>query len=154
MVLLQAPSGGAVFSVGSISWCGSLSHNKYDNSISQITENVLRRFAATESTDGSETPYQQKINQALKIVRAAVAASETDPEQAMRAMVTQANAIQSIATDFKLTLAASEFYRHLSKCAHSGGKFSRAEAERWAAPLLTFLPKDSDAGRGQQAAAA
>jgi DNA-binding response OmpR family regulator len=104
-------------------------------------------------TDGSETPYQQKINQALKIVRAAVAASETDPEQAMRAMVTQANAIQSIATDFKLTLAASEFYRHLSKCAHAGGKFTRADAERWAAPLLTFLPKDADAGRGQQAAA-
>ena len=103
-------------------------------------------------TDGSETPYQQKINQALKIVRAAVAASETDPEQAMRAMVTQANALQSTATDFKLTLAASEFYRHLSKCAHAGGKFTRAEAEKWAAPLLTFLPKDADTGRGREAA--
>jgi DNA-binding response OmpR family regulator len=103
-------------------------------------------------TDGSETPYQQKINQALKIVRAAVAAAETDPEQAMRAMVTQANAIQAVATDFKLTLAASEFYRHLSKAAHAGGRFTRAEAEAWAAPLLTFLPKDADAGRSQAAA--
>jgi len=103
-------------------------------------------------SDGSETPYQQKINQALKIIRAAVAAAETDPEQAMRAMVTQANALQAIATDFKLTLAASEFYRHLSRCAHAGGRFSRDEAERWAAPLLTFLPKDGDTGRGAVAA--
>ena len=94
--------------------------------------------------DGSETPYQQKINQALKIIRAAVAASDTDPEQAMRAMVTQANTIQSIATDFRLTLAASEFYRHLSKAAHAGGKLTRADAETWAAPMLVFLPKDAD----------
>jgi DNA-binding response OmpR family regulator len=102
-------------------------------------------------TDGSETPYQQKINQALKIVRAAVAASEPAPEQAMRAMITQANAIQSTATDFKLTLAASEFYRRLNNCALTGGRFSRADAEKWAAPLLTFLPKDA-AGRGKAAA--
>lgn len=102
-------------------------------------------------TDGSETPYQQKINQSLKIVRAAVAASESDPEQAMRAMVTQANAIQSIATDFKLTLAASEFYRNLAKCAHAGGRFDRADAERWAAPLLTFL-KEGESARTVQAA--
>ena len=108
--------------------------------------------ALKRRTDGSETPYQQKINQALKIIRAAVAAAETDPEQAMRAMVTQANALQSIATDFKLTLAASEFYRHLSKSAHGGGRFSREEADAWAAPLLTFLPKDADSGRGKVAA--
>ena len=103
-------------------------------------------------TDGSETPYQQKINQALKIVRAAVAASDTDPEQALRAMVTQANGLQSTATDFRVTLAASEFYRHLSKCAHAGGRFTRAEAQGWAAPLLKFLPKDADTGRGKAAA--
>jgi len=93
--------------------------------------------------DGSETPYQQKISQALKIIRAAVAAAETDPEQALRAMLAQATTIQSIATDFHLTLAASEFYRHLARAAHAGGGFSREEAERWAAPLLTFLPKDA-----------
>jgi CheY-like chemotaxis protein len=105
-------------------------------------------------TDGSETPYQQKINQALKIVRAAVAAAETDPEQAMRAMIAQANAVQAIATDFRLTLAASEFYRHLSKCAHAGGKFTRADAERWAAGLLAFLPKDAKEAKDAQSAAA
>jgi N,N-dimethylformamidase len=37
-------NGGAVFSSGAISWCGSLSHNGYDNNVSRITENVLRKF--------------------------------------------------------------------------------------------------------------
>ena len=46
MVFFETPGGGAVFSTGSISWCGSLSHNGYDNDVSRITENVLRRFAA------------------------------------------------------------------------------------------------------------
>jgi N,N-dimethylformamidase len=39
------PQGGAVFSTGSIAWIGSLSHNGYDNNVSRITENVLRRFS-------------------------------------------------------------------------------------------------------------
>jgi CheY-like chemotaxis protein len=97
--------------------------------------------------DGSETPYQQKINQALKIVRAAVAAAETDPEQALRAMLAQATTIQSIATDFQLAIAASEFYRRLSKAAQAGERVTRAEAQQWAAPLLAFLPKDGGTGR-------
>ena len=46
MVYLRYPNEGAVFSVGSISWCGCLSYNNYDNSVSKITDNVLRRFAA------------------------------------------------------------------------------------------------------------
>lgn len=105
-------------------------------------------------TDGSETPYQQKVNQALKIVRAAVAAVESDPQQAMRAMVTQATTLQTIATDFKMTLAASEFYRHLTKAATSGAPLTREDAQRWAAPMLAFLPKDADAGRKGEAEAA
>ncbi|MGE0820816.1 MAG: N,N-dimethylformamidase beta subunit family domain-containing protein [Candidatus Binatia bacterium] len=46
MVYFECPNGGAVFSTGSIAWCGSLSYNKYDNNVSRITDNVLRRFAA------------------------------------------------------------------------------------------------------------
>ncbi len=45
MIYYETPNDGAVFSVGSITYCGSLSHNNYDNNISRITENVLRRFA-------------------------------------------------------------------------------------------------------------
>jgi len=33
-----------VFSAGSIAWAGSLSHNRYQNNVARITENVLRRF--------------------------------------------------------------------------------------------------------------
>ena len=48
MVFLEYPNGGAVFSTSSIAWCGSLSFNQYNNNVSRITENVLRRFASDE----------------------------------------------------------------------------------------------------------
>ena len=44
MVFFETPGGGAVFSVGSISWFGALARNGYDNDVSRITENVVRRF--------------------------------------------------------------------------------------------------------------
>ncbi len=44
MVFFETPSGGAVFSVGSISWFGALARNDFDNDVAKITENVLRRF--------------------------------------------------------------------------------------------------------------
>jgi N,N-dimethylformamidase len=44
MVFFECPNGGAVFSTSSISWAGALSHNGYDNNVSRITENVIRRF--------------------------------------------------------------------------------------------------------------
>ena len=44
MVFYETPDGGAVFSSSSIAWAGSLSHNDYDNNVSKITENVLKRF--------------------------------------------------------------------------------------------------------------
>jgi len=46
IVLIEYPKGGAVFSVGSISYCGSLQHDDYRNNISRLTDNVLRAFAA------------------------------------------------------------------------------------------------------------
>ena len=48
MVYFEYPEGGAVFSTGSIAWCGALSQNNYDNSVSTITRNVLRRFSRYE----------------------------------------------------------------------------------------------------------
>ena len=44
LVYLPYPNGGAVFSTGSCSWCGSLSTDGYRNDVSRITGNVLRRF--------------------------------------------------------------------------------------------------------------
>ena len=45
LVYFEGPKSGAVFSVGSIAWCSSLSHNHYENNVSRITENVLKKFA-------------------------------------------------------------------------------------------------------------
>ena len=48
IVYFSTPNDGAVFSTSSISWCGSLSHDGYDNNVSRITANVLRAFANEE----------------------------------------------------------------------------------------------------------
>ena len=44
MVYFKTPNDGAVFSASSMAWCGSLSHNNYDNNVSRLTENVIRGF--------------------------------------------------------------------------------------------------------------
>ncbi|ATU72803.1 large subunit of N-N-dimethylformamidase [Gluconacetobacter sp. SXCC-1] len=44
IVFFETAEGGAVFSTGSIAWSGSLSHAGYDNSVSRMTGNVVRRF--------------------------------------------------------------------------------------------------------------
>ncbi len=51
MTFFETPSGGAVFSTGSIGYAGALAHNNYDNDVCKITTNVLRRFA-------DETPFE------------------------------------------------------------------------------------------------
>ncbi len=44
IVFFETEGGGAVFSVGSISWFGSLARNGYDNDTALMTANVVRRF--------------------------------------------------------------------------------------------------------------
>jgi len=44
ITFFETPSGGAVWSTGSISYLGSLAHAGYANGISRLTANVLRRF--------------------------------------------------------------------------------------------------------------
>ena len=44
MTFFETPGGGAVFSVGSIAWGASLPHNGYDNNVSRVSGNVVRRF--------------------------------------------------------------------------------------------------------------
>jgi N,N-dimethylformamidase len=44
IVYYKTPNNGAVFSVGSMTWTGSLSHNDYDNNVSQIMTNVINQF--------------------------------------------------------------------------------------------------------------
>ena len=44
MTYFETPSGGAVFSTGSITFCGSLPWNDFDNNISRLLGNVMNRF--------------------------------------------------------------------------------------------------------------
>lgn len=44
MVYFERGRGGAVFSAGSITWSGSLSHDGYRNNVARISGNVLREF--------------------------------------------------------------------------------------------------------------
>ena len=44
MIYYKTPNDGAVFGPGSLAWCGSLSHNNYDNNVSRLMENVIRGF--------------------------------------------------------------------------------------------------------------
>lgn len=48
MVFYETPGGGAVFSVGSIAWSGSLSAARYDNNVAAVSRNVLNRFLDSE----------------------------------------------------------------------------------------------------------
>jgi N,N-dimethylformamidase len=57
MLILEYAGGGAVFSAASVTWTGSLSHNRYQNDVSRITENVIRRFV--------EAPVGESIAQSV-----------------------------------------------------------------------------------------
>ncbi len=53
MVFFKTLNNGAVFSVGSIAWAGSLSHDSYRNNVSRITQNVLMRFLIRGRSSGA-----------------------------------------------------------------------------------------------------
>jgi len=44
LVFVPLPEGGAVFSVGSIAWCGALAAAGSKNPVARLTHNVLARF--------------------------------------------------------------------------------------------------------------
>ena len=48
MVYFKTASGGQVFSVGSITFCGSLPWNNFDNNVSRLLRNVMKRFISSE----------------------------------------------------------------------------------------------------------
>ena len=50
MVYYETCGGGAVFSVGSISWYCALGWNAYENDVAIITENVIRRFGSVHTS--------------------------------------------------------------------------------------------------------
>ena len=44
MIYYKTPKDGALFAPGSLSWCGSLSYNGYNNNVSKILENAILGF--------------------------------------------------------------------------------------------------------------
>ena len=46
MIYYETPAGGRIFSASSITFCGSLPHNGYENNISKLLENVVREFVS------------------------------------------------------------------------------------------------------------
>ena len=47
LVYFDVPGGGTVFSTGSITFCGSLPWNDFDNNISRLLRNVMQRFLSS-----------------------------------------------------------------------------------------------------------
>lgn len=97
-------------------------------------------------TDVKETPDTARISQALKILKSAVAAVETDPTQALRAMLAQGRDLQKAAmavNDLKLVTATADFQRYLTAVVDKKAAFTREEAAARVTPLLAFLPADA-----------
>lgn len=90
-------------------------------------------------SDARKTPDQAKILQALKIVRAAIQAVDSDWPQARRAMLAQAADLQSAAVsvgDLKLMEAAVNLNRAI------GDTLDRARLEPAVAAITAFIPKE------------
>ncbi len=105
---------------------------------------LKRRSDSKASTDS------QRILQALRIIKAALTALDSDPAQAMRALRAQAGDLQRVAvniSDMSLATEAADLQRCLLASAQRG-VLDPAEITGFAAPLLERLPAD-DANRAK-----
>ncbi len=92
-------------------------------------------------SDARATPDQARILQALKIVRAAALAVDSDPVQVRRALAAQAADLQKIAvatSDMKLCEAAAA----LARCVQPDVPLQLATLRPYVDALVAFLPKD------------
>jgi len=46
IIYFEVSGGGSVFTTGSITFCGSLPHNQFDNNVSTLLSNVLHHMDA------------------------------------------------------------------------------------------------------------
>jgi DNA-binding response OmpR family regulator len=95
-------------------------------------------------SDAKATPDHARILQALKIVRAAALAVESDPMQARRALAAQAHDLQKIAvsvSDMKLCEAAAA----LAKCVAPDVPLNMTTMRPFVDALVAFIPKEDQA---------
>jgi CheY-like chemotaxis protein len=98
--------------------------------------------------DHAVTPDEARVEQSLKILKAALAAIEVDPRQAMRAMLAQVEALRAsgrAAIDPALRAAVTGLGRRLYELGPQNLRF--ADLEPLVRPLLDLLPADSAAPR-------
>jgi len=91
--------------------------------------------------DHAVTPDEGRIEQALRILKAAVVAIDDDPRQALRAMTAQADTLACAAksrNDTPLALTAAGLAAALARA--TPNTLRRSELEPLAAALLTRLP--------------
>jgi DNA-binding response OmpR family regulator len=108
-----------------------------------------RRFNSAEylgprkrRSDQQATPNSDKLDQALRILRSALAALEADPKQAQRSLEAQVLDLTSLAisvSDKTLAHAAARLQLQLSECDRQG-RLDRDKLEAAARPLLEYLP--------------
>jgi CheY-like chemotaxis protein len=98
--------------------------------------------------DHAETPDEARVHQALRILKAALGAIETDPRQALRAMLAQAMILRDsprVRADPALLAAVATFGQHLSRLDPT--TLRRAQLEGLIGPLIATLPADAPGAR-------
>ena len=98
--------------------------------------------------DHVATPDEARFVQALKILKAALAAIESDPRQALRSMLAQASDILASSrakSDITLSAAAVAFGQRLESV--SATALPAAEIQALAEPLLAYLPSEAEQSR-------
>jgi CheY-like chemotaxis protein len=104
-------------------------------------------------SDTAAPTIADRTLQALKILRAAIDAIDTNPAQALRSMLAQVTDLQAVATetnDINLASAVASLQAALRSAAMSG-KLTRADMEGGAAGLWSFKPPE-DRGDAKSAA--
>jgi CheY-like chemotaxis protein len=94
--------------------------------------------------DYAVTPDAARVEQSLKILKAALAVVDVEPRQAMRAMLAQVEALRTsgrAATDPALRAAATSLGRGLQERGPANLRF--ADLEPLVRPLLALLPADA-----------
>ena len=111
-----------------------------------------RRFNSGDYTgprkrksDTRATPDAARVDQALRILKSALEAIESDPAQALRAMQAQAVDLTKVAVsvaDSKLATAAAGLQQRLREAVEAG-VLDRPSLEEAARPLWSYLPSEN-----------
>ena len=104
--------------------------------------------ALKRRVDHVATPDEARFVQALKILKAALAALETDPRQALRSMRAQAEELHNSSrakADMELRDKALKLGQRLERVDPLA--LPRSEIEALVEPLLDYLPADADQNR-------